>query len=155
MYLTEGEMMVIYKLQSHIKRGWATTYHSRFRVVARDTEVQVRLSHNLSFQIQSCSQRQKFPWSCLWLVVSHKKSIWGFYSFSRRRLQLLSSFCRIPVNASSILEVVVILKPSQVLDLPYSRLKVSLFKKWGALPLVEDLNFLLDLEEFGELHIAF
>ena len=33
-----GEMMVIYKLQSHIKRAWATTYHTSFRAVARDKD---------------------------------------------------------------------------------------------------------------------
>ena len=38
LYLTGGEMMVIYKLQSHIKQAWATTCHTRFRVVARDKD---------------------------------------------------------------------------------------------------------------------
>ena len=33
-----GEVMVIYKLQIHIKQAWATTYHTRFRVVARDKD---------------------------------------------------------------------------------------------------------------------
>ena len=33
-----------------------------------------------------------------------------------------------------------------------SWLKVSLFKTLGALPLVEDLSFMLELEEFRELH---
>ena len=38
LYLTGGEMMVIYKIQSHIKQAWATTSHTRFRVVARDKD---------------------------------------------------------------------------------------------------------------------
>jgi len=33
-----------------------------------------------------------------------------------------------------------------------SWLKVSLFKTSGELPLVEDINFMPDLEEFWELH---
>ena len=47
---------------------------------------------------------------------------------SSRRLQLIASFGRVPGNASSIPELVVILKPSHVVDLPSSRLKVSLLK---------------------------
>ena len=43
-------------------------------------------------------------------------------------LQVLASFDRVPENASSIPELVVILKPSQVVDLPPSRWNVSLFK---------------------------
>lgn len=38
LYLTGGKVMVIYKLQSHIKRAWATTCHTRFKVVARDRD---------------------------------------------------------------------------------------------------------------------
>ena len=38
LYLIGGEMMVIYKLQSHIKRAWGTTCHTSFIVVARDTD---------------------------------------------------------------------------------------------------------------------
>ena len=38
LYLSGGEMMVIYKLQSHIKRAWATTCHTSFKVVARDID---------------------------------------------------------------------------------------------------------------------
>ena len=38
LYLTGGEMIVIYKLQSHIKRAWATTCHTRFKFVARDKD---------------------------------------------------------------------------------------------------------------------
>ena len=47
---------------------------------------------------------------------------------SSRRLQLLASFGRVRGNASGIPELVVILKPSQVLDLPSYRLKIPLFK---------------------------
>ena len=36
-----------------------------------------------------------------------------------------------------------------------SRLKVSLFKMLGELPLAEYLNFMLDLEELREMHYAF
>jgi len=38
LYLTGEEMMVIYKLQSQIKRASATTCHTNFRVVARDKD---------------------------------------------------------------------------------------------------------------------
>ena len=38
LYLTGEKMMVIYKLQSHIKQAWATTCHTRFRVVAKDKD---------------------------------------------------------------------------------------------------------------------
>ena len=84
LYLTGGEMMVIYKLQSHIKRAWATTCHTSFRVVARD----------------------KDAWTCLQLAI------WD--TSSSRRLQLLAIFGRVPGIALSIPELLVILKPSQV-----------------------------------------
>ena len=47
LYLTGGEMMVIYKLQSYIKRAWATTCHTSFRVVARDKDAR---EHAFSWQ---------------------------------------------------------------------------------------------------------
>jgi len=84
LYLTGGEMMVIYKLQSHIKRAWATTCHTSFRVVARN----------------------KDAWTCLQLAI------WD--TSSSRRLQLLASFGRVPGIALSIPELLVILKPSQI-----------------------------------------
>ena len=74
---TRGEMVVIYKLQRHIKLAWATISHSR--VVARDTKFQESLSHNLSFQIQSCSHRHGCPWECLWLVDNLKPCMRGWY----------------------------------------------------------------------------
>ena len=46
---------------------------------------------------------------------------------SSRSLQLLASFGWVLGNASSIPELLVILKPSEVVDLPSFRLKVSLF----------------------------
>ena len=47
LYLTGGEIMVIYKLQSHIKRASATTCHTSFRVVARDKDAR---EHAFSWQ---------------------------------------------------------------------------------------------------------
>ena len=139
--LIGGGIVVIYKLRHQIKRAWATISHSMFRVVARDTAFQVSLSHNSSFQIQRCSQRHGCPWACLWLVDSLKPSqVVDLPSFrlkvslsymrdtsSNRSLQLLSSIGWVSGNASRVPVLLVILKPSQVVDLSSFRLKVSLF----------------------------
>ena len=162
LYLTEEKMMVIYKLQSHIKRAWATTCHSRFRVVARDTAVQASLSHHLSYQIQSCSQTQQFKQA--WATICHSRfrvvardtdaheHAFGWWSTlnhlcevellpfqrirdtsSSRRLQLHANFGRVPGNASSIPELVVILKPPQV-ETSIFKLRFSLFMRVVDLP---------------------
>ena len=116
LYLTWGKMVVIYKLQSHIKRAWATIHHSRFKFVARDI----------------AAHEYAFGW---WIALNHLcevdilplQIIWD--TSSSRRLQLLTSFGRVPGIASSIPVLVVILKPSQVVDFPSFRLKVSLFMR--------------------------
>ena len=152
LYLIRGGVMVIYKLQSHIKQAWATTYHTRIRVVARDKD----------------APEHAFGW---WSALNH---LCGVETSLQRigdtsssiRLQFLASFGRVPAIALSIPELVVILKPSQVYtsifrlrfsifmrgETSLSRLKVSLFKTLGALSLAEDLRFMPYLEELWELH---
>ena len=71
-----------------------------------------------------------FGW---WTTLNHLCEVdilllQGIHSTSSSRiLQLLASFGRVPRNSLRILVLVVILKPSQVVDLPSFRLKVSLF----------------------------
>ena len=50
-------MMVIYKLQSHIKRAWATTYHTSFRVVAKDKDAR---EHAFSGQYETLPLAEDF-----------------------------------------------------------------------------------------------
>ena len=118
LYLTGGEMMVIYKLQSHIKQAWATTCHTSFRVVARDKDAREN-----AFSWQSGTLPLAEDFNFLPVLESSGNKIEN--ASSSRRLHLLASFGRVPGIALSILEFLVILKPSQV-ETSLFRLKFSL-----------------------------
>ena len=74
LYLTGGEMMVIYKLQSHIKRAWATTCHTSFRVVARDKDAP---EHAFSWQSGTLPLAEDF--SFLPASEEFQKQNWGHF----------------------------------------------------------------------------
>ena len=107
LYLTGGEMMVIYKLQSHIKRAWATTCHTSFRVVARDKDAWTCLQ----LAMWDTSSSRRLTASCQFWKSSGDKIE---NTSSSRRLTASCQFWKSSRNCISIPELLVILKPSQV-----------------------------------------